>query len=255
MAHVRFENVSKIYTRQSRQFFYRFLSHRLGRGPKKPIYALRDVSFEVSGGRALALVGHNGAGKSTLLNLVAGLTVPESGTVDVSGRVMAMLELGGGFHVDLTGAENLRINAALCGLTKSETDELFPRITEFSELGEFIWEPLRTYSSGMVERLAFSIAVHADADILLLDEVLMVGDKDFQQKCLDRILEMRNQGKILLCVSHVPQLLRQLCDYALWIEAGSVVREGPIDEVVEAYRDTVGTVAQPPAPPHKDGRF
>lgn len=245
MAHIRFEGVSKIYSRQSRQFFYRFLSHRLGQRKKDPFYALRDVSFDVGNGGSLAIVGHNGAGKSTLLNLVAGLTAPEVGRVDVSGKVMALLELGSGFHPDLTGAENLRINAALCGFTKSETNELFPQIADFSELGEFIGEPLRTYSSGMVLRLAFSIAVHANADILLLDEVLAVGDKDFQQKCLDRILEMRQQGKILLCVSHVPDMLRSLCSHALWIEAGRVVRQGSIGEIITDYQATAGSVAQP----------
>jgi len=247
MAHIRFQNVSKAYTRQPRQFFYRFLSQELRRSRRKQFYALRDVSFQVGVGRSLAVVGHNGAGKSTLLNLVAGLTAPEKGSVEVEGRVMALLELGSGFHQDLTGAENLRMNAALCGFTKTETEELLPQIVEFSELGEFIWEPLRTYSSGMVLRLAFSIAVHADADILLLDEVLTVGDKDFQQKCLARVVEMRNQGKILLCVSHVPELLHQLCSHALWIEAGRVVREGPIEEVLEAYQETAGTIAQPSA--------
>lgn len=245
MAHIRFQGVSKIYSRQSRQFFYRFLSHRLGQRKKEPFYALRDVNFEVGDGVSLAVVGHNGAGKSTLLNLVAGLTAPETGTVEVSGRVMALLELGSGFHPDLTGAENLRINAALCGFTKSETNALFPRITEFSELGDFIEEPLRTYSSGMVLRLAFAIAVHANADILLLDEVLTVGDKDFQKKCLDRILEMRQQGKILLCVSHAPDTLHRLCSQALWIEAGRVVQRGPIEEVVRAYQGSAGSVAQP----------
>ena len=235
MAHVSLNNVSKIYSRQSRQFFYRFFLQMLGKNRKEPIYALRDVSIDLRDGESLGIVGHNGAGKSTILGLVAGVTVPEKGTVSVEGRVMAMLELGSGFHYDLTGVENLRMNAALCGLTKRETEAAFDKILGFSELGEFIHEPLRTYSQGMILRLAFSIAVHANPDILLLDEILAVGDKDFQKKCLDRVFEMKQRGKILLCVSHVPTILEQLCEQVLWVEAGRVVMQGPVAEVSEAY--------------------
>ncbi|MCP5118917.1 MAG: ABC transporter ATP-binding protein [bacterium] len=235
MAHVRFDNVSKIYSRQSRQFFWRFLLQRSGRAEPKPIYALRDVSFDVSNGQSLGIIGHNGAGKSTLLSLVAGLTTPERGGVDVEGHVMALLELGSGFHHDLSGVENLRLNAAFRGFTKQETAALQERIIDFAELGDFIDEPLRTYSQGMILRLAFAIAVHVDPDILLLDEVLVVGDKDFQKKCFDRILQMKREGKILLCVSHVPTMLQQLCEKALWIESGQVIMQGPIDEVAEEY--------------------
>lgn len=236
MPSVRFTNVSKIYSRQSRQFFWRFFVQAMGRKPPEPIYALRDVSFDAGGGESLAVIGHNGAGKSTLLSLVAGLTTPEIGKVEVDGRVMALLELGSGFHPDLTGVENLRLNAALCGLTRRETEERFQQILDFSELHEFINEPLRTYSMGMILRLGFAVAVHADADILLLDEVLVVGDQDFQRKCMNRIIQMKREGKILLCVSHAPDMLRQLCEKALWIESGSVVMTGTAGEVFEAYR-------------------
>lgn len=236
MAHVAFQNVSKVYSRQSRRFFVRYLTEVFsGKTKKEGFYALRDVSFKLGDGDTLGIVGHNGAGKSTLLNLVAGLTVPEEGSVDVKGRVMALLELGSGFHPDLTGIENLQMNAALCGLTQRETEVAREAIVEFSELGDFIEEPLRTYSQGMVLRLAFSIAVHVDPDILLLDEVLAVGDKDFHKKCLNRIFEMRDMGKILLCVSHAPDTLRELCSQALWIESGQVVRYGAAAEIFEAY--------------------
>ena len=236
MPSVRFSHVSKIYSRQSRQFFWRFFVEALGRKSREPLYALNDVSFEVDAGESLAVIGHNGAGKTTLLSLVAGLTTPEIGKVEVEGHVMALLELGSGFHIDLTGNENLRLNAALCGLTKKETEERYQQIVDFAELGEFMEEPLRTYSQGMVLRLGFSIAVHANADIMLLDELLAVGDQDFQRKCMDKILEMKRQGKILFCVSHIPDMLRQLCEQALWIEAGAVVMQGPSAEVFEAYR-------------------
>lgn len=241
MAHVSLNNVSKIYSRQSRQFFYRFFLEALGGAKsKEPIYALRDVSVDLREGETLAIMGHNGAGKSTLLNLVAGLTTPEEGSVSVEGRVMALLELGSGFHLDLTGVENLRMNAALCGLTREETAAAYDRIVEFSELGSFINEPLRTYSQGMILRLAFSIAVHVEPDILLLDEVLAVGDKDFQKKCLRRIHEMRDEGRILLCVSHIPELVKQLCSKALWIEKGQTVMQGAMEEVSAAYMERNG---------------
>ena len=209
---------------------------RSRRREKPPIHALRDVSFELRDGESLVIVGHNGAGKSTLLNLVAELTTPEEGKVNVEGRITALLELGSGFHPDLTGIENLRLNASLLGLSRKETEAVFDRIVEFSELGDFITEPLRTYSQGMILRLAFSVAVHVKPDILLVDEILAVGDQDFQKKCIDRIFQLKRQGKILLCVSHATDIVNQLCDKALWIEAGRVVKQGPVEPVLAAYR-------------------
>ncbi len=243
MAQVSFQNVSKIYTKQSRQFFFSYFLEVLGRQrqPQELFYALRGVTFEVRAGDTLGIVGHNGAGKSTLLSLVAGLTVPEEGRVSVDGRVMAMLELGSGFHPDLTGRENLRMNAALCGLTKRQTMDAAEDIIAFSELGDFIEEPIRTYSQGMVMRLAFSIAVHVKPDILLVDEILAVGDKDFQKKCEKRIIELRDRGTILLVVSHVPTVLRELCAKGLWIEKGEVVMQGRADEVFDAYLNKNGS--------------
>jgi len=235
MPRVRFHHVTKVYRRQSRQFFWRFLVETLGGRRADPIYALRDVCFEVGAGQALAVIGRNGAGKSTLLSLVAGLTTPESGSVEVDGRVLALLELGSGFHPDLTGAENLRVNAALCGLTRRETEERFDEIVEFAELADFIHEPLRTYSQGMILRLAFSVAIHADADILLLDEMIAVGDADFQRKSFRRIREMKQQGRTLLCVSHVPEILKELCEEAIWLDSGRIVLRGPAEEVIDAY--------------------
>jgi ABC-type polysaccharide/polyol phosphate transport system ATPase subunit len=234
MPRVRLDRVTKIYRRQSRQFLWRFLLQTLGGRRAEPIYALRDVSFELASGQAMAVIGRNGAGKSTLLSLVAGLTAPESGLVEVDGRVLALLELGSGFHPDLTGAENLRVNAALCGLTRRQTEERFEEIVEFAELADFIDEPLRTYSQGMILRLAFSVAVHADADILLLDEMIAVGDVDFQRKSFRRIREMKQQGRILLCVSHVPEILKELCEEAIWLESGRIVLRGPAEQVIDA---------------------
>src|SRR5215467_11456561 len=155
--------------------------------PENRFYVLKDISFEIGRGESVAIIGTNGSGKSTLLSLLCGLTPPDSGSIEVRGRIAALLDLGSGFHPDLTGVENLRLNASLIGLSRQRTEELFDAIVEFSELGDFINEPLRTYSTGMVMRLAFSVAVHMDPDTLIIDEVLAVGDQSFQQKCFDRM--------------------------------------------------------------------
>jgi lipopolysaccharide transport system ATP-binding protein len=198
-------------------------------------YALRDVSFEVSKGESVGIVGSNGAGKSTLLSVITGLAHPDEGSIEVNGRIAALLELGSGFHPDLTGAENIRMNAALLGFTKKETMDLFDSIVEFSGVGEFIDQPLRTYSSGMMLRLAFSVAVNVNPDVLLVDEVLAVGDQAFQARCLERIRTLREAGKTLLCVSHAASLLTQFCDRAIWLDHGQLVMQGEIHEVIEAY--------------------
>jgi ABC-type polysaccharide/polyol phosphate transport system ATPase subunit len=173
-----------------------------------------------------------------LLSLVSGLSTPDEGSIQVNGRVAALMELGSGFHPDLTGTENLRLNAALLGFTRKQTDDLFDTIVEFSGVGKFIDQPLRTFSSGMALRLAFSIAVNLNPDVLVLDEVLAVGDQYFQAKCVDRIHELRQSGKTLLFVSHSVQSVRTFCDRALWIEHGEVVLEGPAGRVIDAYVET-----------------
>jgi len=192
------------------------------------------------------VVGSNGAGKSTLLGLVAGLSEPSRGLVTVNGRVAALLELGSGFHQDLTGAENLRLNAALLGLSGRRTSELYEQIVDFSGIRDFIDEPLRTYSSGMIMRLGFSVAVHVDPDILIVDEVLAVGDKDFQAKCFDKISEFKSSGRTLLFVSHAASLVERLCDRAIWLDRGEVIMDGQAREVVAAYTGQVAASASPP---------
>jgi ABC-type polysaccharide/polyol phosphate transport system ATPase subunit len=198
-------------------------------------YALRNVSFEVHEGESVGIVGANGAGKSTLLSVITGLAHPDEGSIEVNGRVAALLELGSGFHPDLTGRENVRMNAALLGFSRQNTDELFDAIVEFSGVGEFIDNPLRTYSSGMMLRLAFSVAVNLDPEVLLIDEILAVGDQEFQARCLERIHELRRSGKTLLCVSHAPALLQQFCDRGIWLDHGQVMMQGEIGEVIAAY--------------------
>lgn len=236
MSLINFQNVSKSFHLHGGQKLMRdHLVHFFRRRQKERFFALKHVTFQVNPGESMAVIGPNGAGKSTLLSLVAGLSRPDEGAVIVNGRVAALLELGAGFHLDLTGAENVRLNALLLGLTRKRTAELFDQIVEFAEIGDFISEPLRTYSNGMIMRLAFSVAINVDPEILLVDEVLAVGDAAFQEKCFDRVRQFRRSGKTLLCVSHASGMVQQLCDRALWLDHGSVVMTGPIQEVTEAY--------------------
>ena len=236
MSVVAFHNVSKTFSRHAGQMLLRSHLARLFKGEhRERFHALRDVSFEVEKGEGLAVIGPNGAGKSTLLNLIAGLCRPDEGSVEVNGRVTALLELGSGFHPDLTGRENVFLNAALLGLTRARTTELFEEIVDFSGVGDFIDEPLRTYSSGMSLRLAFSVAINVEPEILLIDEVLAVGDSAFQQKCFGRIRQFRDAGKDLICVSHATGVVRQLCDRAIWLDHGELMMAGAVTEVTDAY--------------------
>jgi ABC-type polysaccharide/polyol phosphate transport system ATPase subunit len=244
MQTVSFERVSKYFYLHAGQMLIRDrLAHLLRRSPRGRFYALNDVSFAIEQGESLGIMGNNGAGKSTLLNIASSLCPPNEGAVKVNGRVAALLELGSGFHPDLTGAENVRINAALMGLTRRQTRERFDGIVEFSGIGDFIDEPLRTYSSGMIMRLAFSVAISVDPDILIVDEVLGVGDHTFFTKCFERILDFRHGGKSMICVSHSPQTLEMLCDWGLWLDHGRVMRYGPIRQVIEAYADSSSVTA------------
>ena len=237
MMFLEFDKVSKSFPHSGGQQLLRTHIVRWfgARGELKPFFALKDVSFRIDEGESVAIVGRNGAGKSTLLGLAAGLAAPNSGRITREGRVSALLELGSGFHPDLTGAENLVLNAALLGLSRRKTLERFDGIVDFSGIGEFINEPLRTYSSGMIMRLAFSIAVQADPDLLLIDEILAVGDAPFQEKCRQALESLLGAGKALLFVSHSPHAVRGLCKRAIWLDHGSVIMDGDVSEVLEAY--------------------
>jgi ABC-type polysaccharide/polyol phosphate transport system ATPase subunit len=234
---IEFQNVSKFFPHSTgRQLLRTHIARWFGRVHNQPFCALRNVSFQLADGESLAVVGSNGAGKSTLLSLAAGLTLPDQGKVLVKGRIATLLELGSGFHGDLTGAENLVLNAALLGLSKRRTNQLFDSIVEFSGIGEFIDDPLRTYSSGMVMRLAFSIAIQCEPDILLIDEVLGVGDARFQEKCREALLSFRRGRKSMLFVSHSAGAVRDMCDRAIWIDHGAVMMDGRVNEVLDAYQ-------------------
>jgi ABC-type polysaccharide/polyol phosphate transport system ATPase subunit len=231
-----FHDVSKSFSRHHGHLLIREHIARLFRGwHGERFHALKHVSFEVKPGESVALVGHNGAGKSTVLGLLAGLVQPDSGGVKVHGRLAALLELGSGFHPDLTGRENVSLNAALLGFSRKETANSFDEIVEFSGIGDFIDEPLRTYSSGMIMRLAFSIAVNVNPDIVLIDEVLSVGDAAFQEKCIAKIRDFREAGKALVCVSHGNSTVRELCDRAIWLDHGELLMDDTVDRVLAAY--------------------
>jgi len=237
MSLIRFEGVSKSFVRSGSRILIRsLLKEKLLRGGAvEPFYALKNISFTVGEGETVGVIGRNGAGKSTLLSLVAGISFPDQGTVTVEGRVAALLELGSGFHGDLTGLENVILNASLLGLSRKRTMEKLDEIVDFAGVGDFIREPLRTYSSGMMMRLAFSVAIHVDPAFLIIDEVLAVGDAAFQNKCHDKIQEFRRAGRGLLIVSHAGRTIEQLCERALWLDHGKLVMDGKTREVVDAY--------------------
>jgi len=239
-----FHGVWKSFARHAGQMLIRDRLKQLLKPHAHDLFhALRDVTFSIHPGESVAVIGHNGAGKSTLLNLTTNLCRPDRGSIAVNGRVAALLELGSGFHPDLTGAENVCINAALLGFSRRQVRAKFDEIVSFAELAEVINEPLRTYSTGMMMRLAFSVAVSVNPDILIIDEVLGVGDLSFQAKCLERIRQFRLAGKTMLCVSHSNETLRELCDQAIWLDHGHLVEYGPIARVVEAYKHAVSLQA------------
>lgn len=196
---------------------------------------LNGVSFEVPKGECLALIGKNGAGKSTLLSLLANIYKPTSGEIEVRGRVAPLLELGAGFHHDLTGLENIYFNAVILGLTRKQVQERIPQIVEFSELGDAIQAPVRTYSSGMMARLGFAIAIHVDAEILIVDEVLAVGDQHFERKCYQKVQEFREAGGTILLVSHQLDTVGKFADRVIWLKDGKVELEGKPEDVIAEY--------------------
>ena len=203
--------------------------------PDEGIWALRDISFEVGRGEAFGIVGPNGSGKSTLLQIIAGILKPTSGSVEVNGRLSALLELGSGFSPEFTGRENVYLNASILGLTREETDARFETIERFASIGDFIDQPVKTYSTGMVLRLAFAVVAHVDPEILIVDEALAVGDIAFRQRCMRRIHDLRANGATLLFVSHESTDVKAFCDRCLWLQNGLVQQIGDSDEVVSSY--------------------
>jgi lipopolysaccharide transport system ATP-binding protein len=240
MIAIRFDNVSKSYPRylhvtRGLKASLLSLSQTVRAFKQEKFLALHSVSFEVEMGESVGLVGPNGSGKSTTLALIAGVLQAEAGRVNVRGHVCPLLELGAGFHYDLTGRENIVLNGILLGLTRREVTAKLHDIVAFSELEEFLDQPVRTYSSGMVARLGFSIAIHLDPDILLIDEILAVGDLHFQAKCREKMKWFKNRKTTIVLVSHSTSDIRELCDRVLWLDHGKLVREGTPNEIVPLY--------------------
>jgi ABC-type polysaccharide/polyol phosphate transport system ATPase subunit len=205
------------------------------RTKREHLRALKDVNFEVQPGECVGVIGKNGAGKSTLLSVLARVYKPTSGQIDLNGRLAPLLELGAGFHQDLTGYENVFFNGVILGLTRREISERMDEIVEFSEIGDYIGAPVRTYSSGMLLRLGFSVAIHVDASILLVDEALSVGDLEFQKKCLKKIDEFKANGGAILFVSHDMGAVRRTADRTIWMRKGEIIAEGPTEDIVHGY--------------------
>jgi ABC-type polysaccharide/polyol phosphate transport system ATPase subunit len=234
-------NVSKIYRRYGARHFATLKSALMQRSilqdlkPEETFQALTDVSMCVPAGCTMGLVGRNGSGKSTALKLVAGITKPTTGSVIVRGRISALIELGAGFHPEISGRENVFINGIMLGLTKREIERRFDEIVEFAELKDFIDEPVKSYSSGMYMRLGFAVATHVDPDVLLVDEVLAVGDEGFTHKCLDKFGDFKRRGKTILLVTHSLNLVERFCDEAVWLDAGRKRLDGDPKRVIDAY--------------------
>src|SRR5688572_3313825 len=235
-------HASKVYRRYSRRRQFATLKSALLGGslladlrPDETFAALQDVSFAVAPGRTLGVIGRNGSGKSTLLKLVAGITKPTVGDVRVRGRISALIELGAGFHPEISGRENVFINGIMLGLSKREITRRFDEIVDFAEMKDFIDAPVKTYSSGMYMRLGFAVAIHVDPEVLLVDEVLAVGDEGFTHKCLDKFAEFKRRGKTILLVTHSLGLVERFCDDALWMDAGRLKAMGDPKRVVGAY--------------------
>jgi homopolymeric O-antigen transport system ATP-binding protein len=206
-----------------------------GAGPAPWFWGLRNVTFQIAPGSMIGVIGRNGAGKSTMLRLIGGIGRPDEGTVTVRGRISGLLNLGVGFHGDLTGRENVFVEGVIGGLRRRDVAARFDAIIDFAEVGDLVHSPLRTYSTGMQMRLAFAVAIHTEPDVLLIDEVLAVGDLAFQRKCVDRIRLLKARGCTIVLVSHDSGLVGNLCDEVLWLESGHLVAHGPADEIVSRY--------------------
>ncbi len=208
------------------------------RSRKEKREVLKDISIDIKKGEVVALIGTNGSGKSTLLKLMTKIIYPNKGSIEVYGKLTSLLELGAGFHPDFSGRENIYFNASIFGLTKKEIDKRLEKIIDFSELRDFIDNPVRTYSSGMFMRLAFAVAINVDADILLIDEILSVGDEHFQKKCFDKMRDLKKQGKTMVFVTHNMKAVTELCDRAVWLYEGKIKKDGTTTDVVEEYIKT-----------------
>ncbi|WP_166997907.1 ABC transporter ATP-binding protein [Paramicrobacterium fandaimingii] len=232
------ENVRKTFLiRHSHSLKEAFIGKIRGRKVgSSPFQALDDITFTIDEGESVAILGHNGSGKSTMLKLISGVLEPNAGQILVRGRLAGLIEVGAGFHPDLSGRENVYLNAAILGMTEKETDARFDDIVDFSGIREFIDQEVKHYSSGMFMRLAFSVAIHTELDVLLVDEILSVGDAPFREKCNKKIRELIDSGKTMVVVSHSVGTVKELCDRGIVLRKGKMIFDGPIDEALEVHK-------------------
>lgn len=236
---IKVDHVTKVYKvyNDSKDRFREALGIHKDRQYHKDYYALKDLSFEIGKGEIVGIVGRNGSGKSTILKILTGVLNQSSGNVEISGKVAALLELGAGFNMEYTGMKNIYLNAAMMRVSREEIEAKIPQILAFADIGEYIHQPVKTYSSGMFVRLAFAVAIHVDPDILIVDEALAVGDARFQLKCMDKFLEFVEQGKTILFVTHDVNAVKRFCNRCIWLNKGSVIMDGNTDEVTDKYLD------------------
>lgn len=236
-------NVWKLFRRQKQRTFKEMLPALIGGGKKNVIdsfWALQDISFQIKKGETFGIIGPNGSGKSTLLKILAGVTQPSKGEFKLNGVIAPLIELGAGFHPEMTGRENIFLNSIILGATREQTTPKIQSIIDFSEIADFIDQPVKHYSSGMYMRLAFAVAIHTDFDVLLVDEILAVGDEKFQKKCYNKMREFKKQGKTIVLVSHNLATVRSFCDKAAYIKFGQLIASGDSLEVTKAYEKDIG---------------
>ena len=227
--------IYKLYNRPQDRFKETFsLTHKKY---SRDFYALRDISLRIERGESVEFVGENGSGKSTLLKILTGVLNPTGGVKNINGRISALLELGAGFNMEFTGMENIYLNGTIMGIEREEMEKRLDGIVSFADIGDFIWQPVKTYSSGMFVRLAFAVAIHVDPEILIVDEALAVGDTRFQMKCMDKFMEFMQAGKTILFVSHDINMIKRFCSRTVWINEGCLVMDGGTDEVTDRYTD------------------
>ncbi|MGP0587916.1 ABC transporter ATP-binding protein [Paenibacillus timonensis] len=237
MEAIRVEDLSKKFVLNNRPKMLKDWILMNDRQKKKEFWALKNININIHKGESVGIIGRNGSGKSTLLKIISKILYPTLGSIETFGNVSSLLELGAGFKQDFTGRENVYLNASILGMNKQEVDEKFQSILEFSEIEEFIDQPVRTYSSGMYMRLAYSVAVSSNPDILLIDEILSVGDSKFKKKCIEKIMELKSIGTTILLVSHSDSMVQRVCDRLIWLDKGEMVMDGISEDVMAKYSE------------------
>jgi ABC-type polysaccharide/polyol phosphate transport system ATPase subunit len=236
---IKFKNVGKMYKKGRKLLLKEALVDMFLPGKTEIFWALKDINFEVKKGESIGIIGPNGSGKSTILKLIAGVTVPTKGKVKVSGKIAPLIELGAGFHPELSGRENIYINGAILGISRNEMEKKFKEIVEFSELGEFIDTPIKHYSSGMYMRLGFSVAISVNPDIFLVDEILAVGDSAFQEKCLKKMESFKKKGVTMIMVSHSMEQIKRNAKRGIVLVGGKIIFDGEIHKAIDQYNDHI----------------